>query len=417
MRVLKIRNKKKVPVINFVPSKWNYFAAAGILYVILMVLNVMAANRCRVTFRVSVRDLSPEDTVYIAGNQPELGGWYPGVTPLVKQPDGSWEIYFYFKKGTVLEYKFTLGTWAREALGTDGRTPPNSRFEVRDDTILTSYIPHWKKEQPDPAKGITGRVEYNRQMRGKGILPRDVVVWLPPGYNGHPEQRYPVLYMHDGQNILDPSTSFAGCDWRMDETADSLIRAGKLSPLIIVGIYNTRDRDQEYSDTTKGKAYMEFLIRTVKPWVDNNYRTLPEAEHTATMGSSMGGLISFLLAWNYPDVFHQAGCLSPAFLYQKYRSVNQVLQYKGKYKNIKFYIDDGSEGLEKQLLPGCERMISALQKNGYRNGSDYYWYYDTGGSHNEAAWSRRVWRALLFMFGTPAGKMELDDQVMIPASQ
>jgi predicted alpha/beta superfamily hydrolase len=169
--------------------------------------------------------------------------------------------------------------------------------------------------------------------------------------------------------------------------------------IIIVGVYNTVNRAAEYSDTTAGRAYMNFLAHTLKPFIDSNYRTLPGPEYTATMGSSMGGLISFLIAWHHPEVFSQAGCLSPAFIFQNYKSVKMVNAYRGPAKPIRIYMDNGGVGLEDTLQYGCDKMLAALRQAGFKDGDNLEWFYDETAEHNEAAWAKRVWRPLLFLYG------------------
>jgi len=188
-------------------------------------------------------------------------------------------------------------------------------------------------------------------------------------------------------------------DWGIDETADRLIREGKLQEILVVGIYNTVDRGREYSDTPQGHAYMQFMVEKLKPFIDKEYRTLPDRENTAVMGSSAGGLISFLLIWNYPQVFSQAACLSPAFVYRDINAPALVENYTGANKGIRIYIDDGGVGLDAQLQPGCDAMLRALQANGFTMGKNLEWYRDPEAEHNERAWSKRVWRPLLFMYG------------------
>lgn len=180
--------------------------------------------------------------------------------------------------------------------------------------------------------------------------------------------------------------------------ADSLIRAGEIEPPIVVGIYNTPDRSLEYSDTTQGRAYMAFLTGTLKPLIDRSYRTRPEREHTATMGSSMGGLIAFLLAWEHPETFSAAGCLSPAFIYQDWKSIRRV-NLPGTEKDIRLYIDNGGIGVEDTLQTGCDAMLKALAAQGFTEGENLQWFFDPQAEHNEPAWARRVWRPLNFMFG------------------
>jgi predicted alpha/beta superfamily hydrolase len=146
---------------------------------------------------------------------------------------------------------------------------------------------------------------------------------------------------------------------------------------------------------------MRFVVEKLKPFIDKEYRTLPGHEHTAVMGSSMGGLISFLLVWNYPQVFSQAACLSPAFVDRDINAnaVPVVEDYSGGSKKIRIYMDNGGVGLDSHLQPGCEAMLRALQANGFKMGENLEWYRDPEAEHNERAWSKRVWRPLLFMYG------------------
>jgi predicted alpha/beta superfamily hydrolase len=208
-----------------------------------------------------------------------------------------------------------------------------------------------------------------------------------------------VLYVHDGQNVFDPRTSLNGYDWRVDEVADSLIRANKMQEVIIVGIYNSPDRTMEYSDSELGRGYIDFVASELKPMIDKNYRTKPDAKNTAVMGSSMGGLISFLFVWQRPDIFSKAGCLSSAFLWDDNKILREVRNYAGVKKMIRVYLDVGSEGVEARLKPGYEEIVKLLEEKGYKRGVDLEYFYDEGAEHNEPAWAKRLWRPLLFMFG------------------
>jgi len=236
-------------------------------------------------------------------------------------------------------------------------------------------------------------------MKGKGIKDRDVVVWLPPCYDENSEVHYPALYMHDGQNMFDPKTSAFGVDWQIDEASDTLIRKGYIEPIIIVGIYNTPDRTSDYSPNDTGYAYMNFIVNDLKPFIDNNYRTLPEREFTATGGSSMGGLISFMLLWEHSNVFSQAACLSPAFKIGSFDFVAPVENYTNNKKNIRIYIDNGGVGLEDSLQAGIDDMLVALKNKGYAENGDLYWYKDADAKHFESDWAERIWRPLIYMFG------------------
>ncbi len=352
-----------------------------------------------INFRVLPQAMPDTAKVYIVGNHARLGNWQPDAIALTQQSDGSWSGAFLFKPNEKLEYKFTRGSWDNEAVSAEGDVPGNSFLEVKNDTTIVVAIANWKDLRHKVEGQITGTVKYHRNMRGEGIRPRDVIVWLPPSYEAT-RKRYPVLYMHDGQNIFDPRTAFMGVDWQVDEVADSLMRAGSMQEIIIVGVSNSSDRREDYSYTDKGRAYMKFLAATLKPFIDANYRTRPEREHTATMGSSMGGLISFLLVWHHPETFSQAGCLSPAFIapYDE-EAVRAVEHYAGADKKIRLYMDNGGVALDSVLQSGCDAMLRALEQKGFTRGKNLEWFHDKNAEHNERAWARRVWRPLVFMFG------------------
>lgn len=242
---------------------------------------------------------------------------------------------------------------------------------------------------------VIGNVEYHRRIYSR-ILDsnRDFFVWLPASYGENSSKNYPVLYMHDGQNLIDPKTSFAGKDWQVDETVTKLIREHRIKEIIVVGIHNSADRLEEYSDSERGKIYRKFLIEDLKPFIDSKYRTLTDNKNTAVMGSSMGGLASFLIAWNHPDVFSMAGCLSSSFYYNDDKVFKMLDEYTGPKKPVKFYIDHGEDG----LIRG-QKMLCKLTQMGYVIGTDLDYFYARGAEHNETEWAKRLERPLLFFFG------------------
>ena len=240
---------------------------------------------------------------------------------------------------------------------------------------------------------ISGNVEYLGQMHGDGILDRDVIVLLPNDYESNIEKQYPVLYMHDGQNLFDPTTSSFGVDWQIDETLDSLEKLGAIEIPIVVGIYNTSERTADYTIGKQSQDYMRFVVETVKPFIDKKYRTLTDAKNTAVGGSSYGGLISFKMAWEYPHIFSKAFCLSPAFKVQNIDYVQNVLDYKGERKNLTFYIDNGGIGLEEQLQPGIDDMLEALEVRGY----NFFYITDKKARHFESDWAKRMPNAFLLI--------------------
>ena len=232
---------------------------------------------------------------------------------------------------------------------------------------------------------------------GFELLPRKILVWLPKEYNSKRKlnTRYNVLYMHDGQNLFDPNTSYAGKHWKVSETVSKLSRLGKIEDLIVVGIYNTPDRLDEYDYSNKGCNYLKGIVNNLKPYIDSNYRTLTGRENTAIMGSSMGGLISFYAGWYFSEIFSMAGCMSSSFYYNNDKIIKLVSEYYGEKIPVKFYIDHGEDG----LIRG-QKMFCILTQKGYVIGSDIDYFYEPKAEHNEAEWAKRLERPLLFFFGS-----------------
>ncbi|SPE57276.1 exported hypothetical protein [Verrucomicrobia bacterium] len=274
---------------------------------------------------------------------------------------------------------------------------------------------------------------------------RTVRVYLPPSYQKPPERRFPVLYLHDGQNVFSSAGTNAGFgwgNWELDRTVDKLSAAGRMQEIIMVAVDNSPARMEEYSgrlDSTKGSAqtnstaanspfanYATFLITELKPRIDRQYRTEPGAAHTGVMGSSLGGICSLALAWEHPEVFGRAGSLSGAFQAQSVNFSPAVLApYHGKPKPIRIYLDSGSRdftgGDDGRALTA--RAAEELHRIGW--GKELFYYLDakpltleelakTGlrqdkwpeaqtSQHNEFYWRLRAWRALTFLF--PAGDL------------
>lgn len=245
----------------------------------------------------------------------------------------------------------------------------------------------------------TGDVRYHKNFYSPKLdNERDLIVWLPPGYDEKRRRRYAVLYAHDGQNLFDPRTASAGADWAVGKTADSLIRAGKMRPVIIVGIAHTQDRVNEYT-RAKGRDYAAFLIEEVKPFIDGNYLTLPNPSSTAVIGSSLGGLVSFYLAWEHPEVFGMAACLSGSWNWDNAAVFQLVENQSAPIPNIKLYVDHGSQGEEGQNSWMHRLLRDALIRRGFVLGKNLAYNFGVGDNHHETAWARRVWKPLLFFFG------------------
>jgi predicted alpha/beta superfamily hydrolase len=354
-----------------------------------------------VTINVISKNLDDSSKIFISGNKLQLGNWQPDKIRLSKIELNKWGKTFLFEQNTSLEFKFTKGNWNSEALDENGNIPGNNTINVLNDTSIIYNIKNWNdgKSKINFNGKITGNINYHKQLKFNGILPRDIVVWLPPDYEQNLEEYYPVLYMHDGQNLFDPNSSFTKIDWQMDEAADSLIRKNKIKPIIIVGIYNTTDRYEEYSPTSKGNYYMQFITTKLKPIIDSNYRTLKDRKNTAVGGSSMGGLISFMLIWNYPNYFSKAACFSPAFKYRDFDYTQTIKNFQGNKKEINIYLDNGGVGLDTQLQQGVDLMIDVLKEKYFIFGKDLFVVIDSTADHNESAWAKRVPQMLQILFG------------------
>ena len=349
-----------------------------------------------VTFVVTAPEVSSGDTLFVALNQLD---WQTDAAPMERRADGRWTRTFRFQDRSFLEYKITRGSWQTQAVAADGAIPPKGTCTVVRDTTIVMHVAAWDDQVRGKEGRYTGRIEHHPAIVGEGLLPRDVFVWLPPSYEDQPTRRYPVLYMHDGQNVFSPYHTLVGEEWAADEIAAQLIEENRIEETIIVGISSTEQRWTEYMDGSMGRAYMALVVNTIKPLIDRTYRTLSLPEHTATMGASMGGLIAYLLVWHYPDVFSQAGCLSPSFGDLNLKHMDRI--YQGFERRTRLYLDNGEHGLEAELQPGCDMMLDHLQKEReFVLGENLEWFFHEGAWHTERAWSERLWRPLTFMFGT-----------------
>ena len=263
--------------------------------------------------------------------------------------------------------------------------------------------------------------------------PRRVVVWLPTSYQEH-GPKYAVLYMHDGQNLFDKATAGYGMEWQIDETLDRLIAEKKVRPTIVVGIWNTPKRLQEYvpskafdhlppSYREKIRAlyggdplsdgYLKFIVRELKPMIDRRFNVKTDRANTAIMGSSMGSLISLYAIDEYPDVFGGAGMMSthwPLFMTPDGKSVSQqeyevvssaFEQYLAPAlpnpRNHRLYFDHGSETVDAIYARYQERVDQVVASRGYRNGLNWLSLSFPGQKHNEISWASRVDVPLRFL--------------------
>jgi predicted alpha/beta superfamily hydrolase len=232
---------------------------------------------------------------------------------------------------------------------------------------------------------------------------RDVFIYLPPSYH-ESERRYPVVYMHDGQNLFDQATSF-GAEWEVDQTLEAASADGL--ECIVVGISNAGDdraneyspwRDSRHEVGGRGDAYVDWIVSGVKPLVDADFRTRPERLSTGIAGSSLGGLISLYGFFRRPECFGFVGAMSPAFWFGDrliYPFVEQVPRNPGR-----IYLDAGTrEGQE--VLGDVRQMKALLRTRGYEPGRSLLTVVEPGGRHDEESWGRRLRRSMHFLLDVP----------------
>jgi len=248
-------------------------------------------------------------------------------------------------------------------------------------------------------------LRLHRKFRSQFLQPaRTLIVYVPPGYEENAQTRYPVLYMHDGQNLFDSDTAFGGNEWRLDDTAEEMIERGAIEPLIIVGIYNTGEqRIHEYTPTAdpklgggKANLYGRMLVEEIKPFIDKTYRTLNGPENTGLGGSSLGGLVTLHLGLKYPQIFGKLSVLSPSVWWDNKVILREIEQLPAK-PPLKIWLDMGTaEG--GMSLEDTEMLRDAMRAKGWSEGRDLAYFEVEGATHSETAWAERVGPFLRFLF-------------------
>jgi len=373
-------------------------------------LKAQSTAKVAVTFQVTVPVTTPADaSLHVAGN---MNGWNPGDPQwkLRRQADGTWSGQFPFEPGYALQFKVTRGSWETVEKDAKGGELPNRTVEVGPATAVRVQVERWRDQAPAPeiAHTVSGDL---RLIEGFAVpqlgMTRTLRILLPPGYETS-GRRYPVLYMHDAQNLFDAVTSFAG-EWEVDETLARLSASGTLPPMIVVGIdHGGKERLAEYSPyrderipTAKGDAYADFLVKTLKPWVDRTYRTKPEADHTALAGSSLGGLISLHTVLRHPGVFGKAACFSSSFWVGERRMLKEAAAAKPD-PALRLYLDigdreSGSPADSRQAVQDTLDVAETLRARGL--GADRLRaVVAPGARHQEPAWAARFPAALQWLF-------------------
>lgn len=362
----------------------------NILFTIACLFAVTAQAQFSVRLVVTTVATRSNEDIYVAGN---FNNWNPKDENYKLKPFGG------SRRGIVIRdmaagnyaFKFTRGSFDKVECMADGRDISDRLLEVNADVSQELTIAGWKDDYPERPKPYTASPQV-RIIDTAFKMPqlnrtRRIWVYLPKGY-ATASKRYPVIYMQDGQNLFNEQTAPFG-EWGVDECLDTLQqKLGK--ECIVVGIDNGGDkRKQEYDpydDATSGKGegkeYAEFIVKTLKPFIDTKYRTLKARENTFIAGSSLGGLISFWAAIQYPDVFSAAGVFSPSFWVS-----DQVFADADKFNTAlksRFYMYAGKME-PANMVPNNEKMAALLQK---KQQYDIRLVTDPLGKHNEKTWRK-----------------------------
>ena len=364
----------------------------------------------RVTFIVEAPATTPpEATLFISGNAGALGSWSGAGLKLAAVGAHGYLGTVDLPVGSAIEFKVTRGSWDTVEKTATGGEIDNRRWTVVGEDTVRVAIANWRDLTASRA-GVkhstrTGDVRVLGAFPSKFVAPRDVLVWLPPGYALESKRRYPVLYFHDGNNMLDDSTSFVG-EWKLDETAARMIAGRQVAPFIAVCVYNTGERIAEYTPVEdarhpgggRGDRYARFLIEELKPVIDRDYRTAKGPSNTGVVGSSLGGLISLAIGFDHPDVFGLIGAVSPSVWWADRAIIAQAAHAP---KSLRVWLDIGTVEGDSPLggsreVEGVAATRDALLKAGLPEPRVHFEAVE-GAHHNEAAWAARLDRILEFL--------------------
>lgn len=339
------------------------------------------------------------DNIHVAGT---FNQWTPGSPQHILSPqaDGSFTIQLTATQGTVIEYKYTRGDWPQVETQANGAFLNNRSVVYNNGQTITDTVAMWEDMAgPHSAVGNTHILDLDFDMPQLNRQ-RRVWVYLPQDYYTSTAS-YPVLYMHDGQNLFDVAYTAFGTEWSIDETMELLQDSG-YTKAIIVGIDNGGfDRINEYSAWNnpqygggQGAIYMTWMVNTLKPFIDGYFRTLPDRANTALMGSSLGGLISLYGGLQRQDVFSRLGVFSPSFWFDDSCYTHAATQ--GRQQAMRIYMLAGGQE-SATMIPNMMAMQDTLLANGFP-GSEIRTVTKSDGEHSEWFWAREFAEAFKWLF-------------------
>jgi predicted alpha/beta superfamily hydrolase len=344
-----------------------------------------------------------QDGVELRGGFPPLS-WQRGLA-MAPQADGRWALTVRFTRrppgGQPVPHKFRL---LRAGQGPhEGWEPGRNHAALLEDGAPAVSRVFGSPAAP-PRAQRTGHIVALEPLPAAHALARRVWVWLPPGYERDSTRRYPVLYLHDGQNMFDAVS--AGAEWQVDETAQRLVAAGEIAPFIAVAVpsepHEGLPRIHELTPTPGGRgggglpAYAQWLLDELKPQIDQRFRTCPEAACTAVGGSSLGGIASLWIAWHRADRVGAALLVSPSLWWDGSQPRQSVQAAPAPEPRPRLWLDMGAHEGDGPLAES-RALRDALQARGWL-GTKLAYFEDPDGRHDELSWAGRVEGMLKFLF-------------------
>ena len=352
---------------------------------------------------------------YLSGNLPALGSWQAQGIEL-KLVGGKWRGRAQVPSGQTFEFKLNMGSWEYGETAASGGESRNHRGHCHHDCVVSAHVENFRLKEFHPVpQSASGHIEYLHDVHSEAFgNHRSVAIYLPPGYTQNPRQRYPVIYALDGDHLFDRATSSANAEWQIDETLNYYIARGKIPPVIVVGIYNTKRRADEFLHCHNSllgvgggaQRYGEFIFGKIKPVIDRYYRTLPDRDHTSVLGSSFGGVFATYASFAFSNFASRFGALSTAYWWDNY-CIWDLLGHPYRVKPAKLWIDMGDrEGIDDGATPfrnGVRDLKHASglhQSKGGMGSGDLMTYVHKGAIHHERSWAERVGTVIAFLLSS-----------------
>lgn len=376
-------------------------------------------QQVQITWVVTVPEDTPRDAkLFIAGSLPDLGPWQPNKFELQRQEDGTFRASLDVPGGTSLEYKITRGSWGTVEKSAEGGEIRNRVLVARESQEVKILVRSWAipraKQRSSAAGDLRWRNFSSRFLQGD----RRITVWLPPQYRSDSNMRFQVAYLLDGQNVFDSQRAAFGVEWQADEAASELATSSDPTSVILVAIDNSSNRMSEYTfaqDTIAGKLvggegdkYLSFITDELKPWIDQEFRTLADPNSTALIGSSLGGLFVLNALKQRPDIFGKGIAMSPSLFWGNNHAIKLFSEADPQdaphHPQVaqRLWLDMGTKEGDKQStqVRAVEqtRELTVLIEKKFPKRFTLKTMIEPDAQHNESAWARRLPLALDFIF-------------------